>query len=219
MKLKYITLLYLIIVTFCYGNKNKTIKLPEIVFSNDSSIENIILNRRSIRTYSPKTVKIDDVSKLLWAGQGITSSDGLRAAPSAGALYPIELYLVSYNIEKLEKGVYKYIPQTHSLKLVKIENIKEPLSAAALSQECVKNSMGIIVITAVFERTTRKYGERGRNYVYFEAGCVAENIHLMAENLKIGTVVVGAFYEEKVKAIIGMEKDEIPIALLPFGYK
>ncbi len=103
--------------------------------------------------------------------------------------------------------------------MIKTENVKNSLSIAALGQECVKNASAVIIIAAVFERTTRKYRERGKNYVYFEAGCVAENIHLMAESLKIGTVVVGAFYDENVESVVSMEKSEVPIALMPIGYK
>ncbi|MFN4245095.1 MAG: SagB/ThcOx family dehydrogenase [Brevinematia bacterium] len=196
------------------------IKLPDVKKDSNFSLETAIYKRRSIRNYSHKTLKIEDISTILWAGQGITlEKEGLRSVPSAGALYPIELYLVSYKVENLKPGVYKYFPHNHHIKLTKEGDFRESLFSACLLQEWIRECNASIVISAIFERTTKKYGERGKKYVYIEAGCVAQNIHLVSERLGIGTVIVGAFSENEVKKIISMEHNEIPIALMPLGYK
>jgi SagB-type dehydrogenase family enzyme len=201
-----------------YGQENM-IKLPQPRKDSFFSVERAIYSRRSVREYQDKDLKFEDVSQLLWAAQGITSRHGLRSAPSAGALYPIEIYLVAGNVEKLQPGVYKYIPPNHSLKKVIDKDIRKELCNSALGQSCVIEAPATIVISVVFERTTKRYGQRGIRYTYFEAGCVAENIHLQAENLGIGTVVVGAFYDEKVKQALAMDTNETPVALMPIGYK
>ncbi len=218
-KFKYLNLALLLSIQLSFGEENRIIKLPELKKDSDFSIEKAISQRRSTRSFSSRSLTLNDISTLLWAGQGITSKSGLRAAPSAEALYPIELYLVAYNVDSLFPGIYKYYPFEHSLRLIKKGNFRNSLSTAALGQECIRDSAAVVVISAVFERTTKKYGERGRNYVYFEAGCVAENIHLLSERLGIGTVVVGAFFDEDVKNLISLEKNEVPIALMPIGYK
>lgn len=214
-----IFLLLLKLLSYAEDRTMKIIQLPSPKNDSQVSVEKALLKRRSVRSYSKKAITLTDIGQLLWAGQGITEDNFLRTAPSAGALYPIELYLCVYNVEGLEVGIYKYLPHKHSLQLVKNKDVRNSLARAALGQEWVRDGNAAIVIAAVFERTTRKYGNRGINYVYFEAGCVAENIHLQAETLKIGTVVVGAFYDDEVKNLLLMEKNETPIAIMPVGYK
>ncbi len=184
--------------------------LPEI---NKSGVfERIIQNRRSIRN-------LKELSYILWAAQGITSKYGFRTTPSAGALYPIEIYILVNRVTELSPGIYKYIPQKNSLIEISSKNIITNLYEASLRQDCIIKASVVIAIGAVFDRVTIKYGPRGTNYTYIEAGCVAQNIHLMAENLNLGTVVVGAFYDERVKNLFQMQKNETPIILMPLGHK
>ncbi len=184
-----------------------------------------ILLRRSIREYLRKPLSIDDVSMLLWAAQGITDVKHLfRAAPSAGATYPLVLYLVvGYEGvslgggEYLKPGVYRYIVNLHALKPVKYGDLRGELSKASLNQPWVRNAPIDIVMCAVFSRTTKVYGERGIRYVYMEAGHAAENIYLMASALGLGTVVVGAFHDELVASVIGAGSNESPLYVIPVG--
>ncbi len=191
--------------------------LPEPVRTGVISIEYVIDKRRSIREFTDDQVALKDLSQLLWAAQGITGEDGFkRAAPSAGAKYPMEIFVVAGKVTWLAPGVYQYRPASHDLVLVKRGDFREALSTEALSQEWVANAPVSIVITGVYERTMEKYGERGIRYVHIEAGAVAENIYLQAVSLKLGTTYVGAFSDEGVKAILGAS-DVAPLGILPVG--
>ncbi|MGC8764863.1 MAG: SagB/ThcOx family dehydrogenase, partial [Brevinematia bacterium] len=141
----YFNLILLFSIQLSFGGEGKLIKLPDFKKDSNFSIEKAIYQRRSTRSFSSKSLRLSDISALLWAGQGITSRDRLRTAPSAGALYPIELYLVAFNVEALSPGIYKYLPFEHSLKLIKPQDIKNELCSAALGQECVKEASAVIV--------------------------------------------------------------------------
>jgi len=198
----------------------KEIKLPKPRYESDVSVEEAILNRRSVRSYTDKPLSLEDISQLLWAAQGITDKEKkFRAAPSAGALYPLEIYLVAGNVTSLDDGVYRYDPFNHKILKHKEGDYRKDLSLSALGQSCVKNGAIDIVIAAVYERITGKYGERGIKYTYMEAGHVAQNVYLQAETLVLGTVVVGAFMNDKVKEVIGMKEEETPLYILPVGRK
>ncbi len=202
-----------------YSNSNK-IKLPAPDKKGGMPVELAINNRRSVRDYSDKPLTIKEVSQLLWSAQGITNKErSLRAAPSAGATYPLELYLVADDVTGLDDGVYHYIPKGHYIKKIKDEQIKGELTTAALGQSFISDAPIILVISAVYERTTYRYGDRGKRYVHMEVGHVAENIYLQAESLHLGTVVVGAFADEKVKKLIGMKDKETPMYIMTGGKK
>jgi SagB-type dehydrogenase family enzyme len=195
------------------------IKLPEPRYTSNTSVEEALSKRRSIRDYSGKNLTIEEVSQLLWAAQGITAPWGGRTAPSAGALYPLELYVVVGDVEGIDKGVYKYRPEEHELEKVKDGDIRIELADAAVGQECVRDAAIDIVFTAVYERTTRKYGERGIRYAQMEAGHAAQNVYLQAVPLDFGTVVIGAFVDCKVKEIMNMHEQESPLYIMPVGRK
>lgn len=191
--------------------------LPEPVTSGVISVEYVIGHRRSVRAFTDAQVAIQDLGQLLWAAQGITGDDGFkRAAPSAGAKYPMEIFVVAGGVTWLAPGVYRYRPETHDLLLVKQGDFRQALSDAALSQEWVASAPVSIVITGVYERTMEKYGERGIRYVHIEAGAVAENIYLQAAALKLGTTYVGAFSDEDVGAVLGVS-DVAPLGIMPVG--
>ena len=176
-----------------------------------------MFKRRSVREYANLPLTLEDISQLLWAAQGITTEWGGRTAPSAGALYPLEVYLVVGNVENLACGVYKYKPERHELVKVRDDDVRGELAQAALGQTWVKEGAIDIVIAAVYERTTKKYGDRGVMYVHMEAGHAAQNIYLQAAALNLGMVTVGAFYEDQVKDILGMPGNEIPLYVIPVG--
>ncbi|NWF52940.1 MAG: SagB/ThcOx family dehydrogenase [Nitrospirae bacterium] len=197
--------------------REKPIKLPEPKYDSKISIEESILKRRSIRNYKDQPLTLAEVSQLLWAAQGITGPTGLRTAPSAGALYPLEIYIVAGDVQDLEDGIYKYIPQRHELICIGKGDRRSELSAAALRQPWVKNGSAVLVFSAVFERTTKKYGERGIRYVYIEAGSAVQNVYLQAVSLNLGAVAVGAFDDEEVKRILNMRTEEHPVCIMPVG--
>ncbi|MFQ6050120.1 MAG: SagB/ThcOx family dehydrogenase [Candidatus Hydrothermarchaeota archaeon] len=193
---------------------DKIIMLPEPRYTSNKSVEEAILERRSIREYSEKNLSLEEISQILWAAQGITyRPKGFRTAPSAGALYPMEIYVVT------KEGIYHYDPWTHSLEQKYAGDVRKNLSKAALDQEWVREAPVDIIITAVFERTKRKYGERGERYVYMEAGHVAQNIYLQCVSLNLGTTVVGAFYDDEVQEVLKLPSDHKPIYIMPVGHK
>jgi SagB-type dehydrogenase family enzyme len=209
--------------------QSETIRLPQPAHKSATSVEQALSERRSIREYKEEPVSLADVSQLLWAAQGVTSPEGLRTAPSAGALYPLEVYLVAGNVNGLRPGVYRYVPGEHELALVSAGDKRAELSKAALGQPSIKDAAIDIVIAGIYERTTGKYGApvrdertgsyypRGVGYVYMEAGHAAQNVLLQSVSLKLGTVTLGAFSDDDVKRVTGMRGDERPLYILPVG--
>lgn len=193
------------------------ITLTEPLFKGKLSTEEALQRRRSVRDYQDKPLTLQEISQLLWAAQGITGEYGMRTAPSAGALYPIELYLVAGRVDGLAAGIYRYRPKGHELLKVAEGDRRRDLYLAALDQESLRDGATAVVIAAVYGRATRKYGERGIRYVHMEAGGIAENIHLQAVSLNIGTVFVGAFDDERVKRVVNMSEGEEPLAIMPLG--
>lgn len=194
-----------------------TVQLPDPRLKSEVSLEEALLKRRSIRKYANLPLTLEDVSQLLWAAQGITAEWGGRTAPSAGALYPLEVYLAVGNVENLAAGVYKYKSERHELVKVRDDDVRGELAEAALGQNFVMEAAIDIVIAAVYERTTKKYGDRGITYTHMEAGHAAQNIYLQATALDLGMVTIGAFYDDRVKDILGMLKNETPFYLIPVG--
>jgi SagB-type dehydrogenase family enzyme len=160
---------------------------------------------------------ISEVSQLLWAAQGITDQGGFRTAPSAGALYPLELYVVAGKVNGLPAGIYKYRAKSHELLSIVKGDRTTDLCNAALGQLSVRKAAAVFVLSGVYERTTVKYGERGIRYVHMEAGHAAQNIYLQAVPLGLGTVVIGAFHDEEVKRVLKMEDREMPLYIMPVG--
>ena len=197
----------------------EVINLPEPQYDSDVSIEQSFLNRRSIRSYTGEPLTLREVSQLLWAAQGITDPRGFRTAPSAGALYPLEVYLVAGDVEDLTSGVYRYEPDSHQLARIIDGDKRAELADAALAQPCVKEGAISIVFAAVYERTTVKYGERGIRYVHMEAGHSGQNLCLQATAMGLGVVTVGAFHDEQVSKLLNLPQDEKPLYIIPVGRK
>ena len=196
---------------------NAARKLPEPVLDGKRSVESALSRRRSVRDYAGTSLTLDELSQLLWSAQGITDAEGLRTAPSAGALYPLETYVVVGDVEGVPSGIYRYRPSGHALELV-VEGDKRPeLGDVALGQECVRDAAAVIAFGGVYGRTTGKYGARGRRYVHMEAGHAAQNVCLQAVALDLGTVVVGAFDDRAVKTLAHMAQGEEPLSLIAVG--
>ena len=194
------------------------VKLPPARSEGHVSIESVLSLRRSVRSYSKQPLSLNDLSQLLWAAQGINSRDIRRTAPSAGALYPLELYLVAGLTTDILPGVYRYSSEQHSLILIKESDQRRALSGAALNQECIAAAPACFVITGVYRRTAKKYGERARRYVQLEAGHASENILLQAVALKLGTVVVGAFDDQEVQRVLALPAEHEPLLVIPVGF-
>jgi len=196
---------------------NSSIALPEPVYESDTSIEEALLARRSIRNYREGALTLQELGQLLWAAQGITDPSGKRTAPSAGALYPLEVYIVVGNVEGLDAGVYKYRPETHDLVKTLDGDRRKDLTRVALNQEYITQGAVDIIITAVYERVTRKYGDRGVMYTHMEAGHAAQNICLQVVPLNLGTVTIGAFENDGVRRVLELPIDEEPLYIMPVG--
>ena len=212
----FVTVVLLFISTFASGEeplKTSVIKLPDPVLKGTISIEETIKKRRSVRSYSEKDLNEAQLSQLLWSAQGITGEKGYRAAPSAGALYPLEIYVVK------KDGLYHYAPENHSLEFISKKDLRQDLSSAAYGQGFVAQVPVDIVICAVYQRVTARYGDRGKMYTDIEVGHAAENIHLQAVALGLDSVPVGAFTDDGVSSVLGLPEDEVPIYIVPVGYR
>ncbi len=189
-----------------------TIQLPKPAQSGALSLEEALSRRRSTREFAPGPLSERQLSQLLWATQGITSSEGYRTAPSAGALYPLEIYVV------LPIGFYHYKPDRHRLDRVSAEDLRLALYRAALEQEAIREAETVFVITAVYERMVRKYGtERSPRYVHLEAGHAAQNLLLEAVALGLGAVPMGAFHDAEVQRVLSLPRNHQPLYLIPAG--
>lgn len=193
------------------------IQLPRAEAHLGHPLEMLLAQRRSIRDFSPGPLTLVEVSSLLWAAQGINDPRGLRTAPSAGALYPLDLYLVAGDISGLEHGVYHYLPQENSIELILAGDRRKALAAAALGQAWIADAALTIVFAARYERTTGKYGRRGIQYVQIEVGHAAQNALLTAVALNLGAAVVGAFDEKDLASELGLSRGRIPVYLVPVG--
>jgi len=194
-----------------------SIKLPAARLDSSVSIEKVLCSRRSIREFSAQPLDLSQLSQLAWAAQGLTGPEAHRTAPSAGGLYALELYVIAANVNGLPAGVYRYDFLTHQVVSLLTADICRELSRAALDQTSIAQAAAIFAISAVYERISSKYGERGVRYAHMEAGHAAQNLLLQAVALDLGAVLVGAFSDAKVKRILALSKQETPLYLIPVG--
>ncbi|MCL1877714.1 MAG: SagB/ThcOx family dehydrogenase [Defluviitaleaceae bacterium] len=198
--------------------------LPEPRTDSNMSVEQALAQRRSRRNFQDKALSAEQLSQILWATYGITEPrpdaprGGLRTTPSAGALFPLEIYVVIGNVEGIEPGVYRYISEENKIVQVISGDVRSSLAAAALGQRSVQNAPAILAISADFEIMLPRYGERGIMYIYIEVGHSAQNVYLQAEALGLGTVAVGAFIDDQVAEVLNLPENETPLYLMPFGY-
>lgn len=199
------------------SSPSERVELPEPDLDGSVSLERTLERRRSRRAFSPEAPDLSVVSQLAWAAQGVTTRDGRRTAPSAGALYPLELFVAAGDVEGLPDGLYRYLPDRHSLEPIRPDDVRSELSRAALDQQWIRSAPLVLVFGAVYDRTTRKYGERGRRYVQIEVGSAAQNVYLQAEADGWATVFVGAFQDRDVLRLIGADPGVVPLGIMPVG--
>ena len=186
--------------------------LPDPTLDGQISLEEALAQRRSIRQYTRGELTTAQIGQLLWAAQGITHDRGFRTAPSAGALYPLELSVATAD------GVWRYDPEGHQLFAPGHSDVRQDLYDAALRQEAVLLAPAVFCIAAVYERIEQKYGvDRGPRYVHLEAGHAAQNLLLQAVALDLGAVPIGAFEDERVQKVLSLPSDHQPLYLIPVG--
>ncbi len=198
---------------------NREIPLPTPSPAGKMSVEEAVAKRRSVRGFSPTPLTLGHVSQLLWAAQGIThKGSSLRAAPSAGATYPLQLYVISNRVTGLNQGLFGYDQQDHSLIPAFEANLFDQLVGTAIMQSWIDQSALVIVVCADYTRTTSRYGERGVKYVHMEVGHVGQNISLQAVALGLGTTMVGAFHDEQLKQLLRLPGNLEPLYIIPVGF-
>lgn len=192
----------------------KIIELPKPTVLGKMSLEESILRRRSERNFEKeKELTLEQLSQILWAAQGITDqSYGFRAAPSAGALYPLQFYVVK------KDGVFRYIPDGHKLVQLAEDDRRPSLVRASLGQAFIREAPVDIVISGNFAITQAKYGARAFRYVCMEIGHAAENIQLQAVALGLTSVPIGAFWDDVVKKTLDLPDNQDPLYIIPVGY-
>lgn len=193
------------------------IGLPRPALDGRMTVEAALRSRQSIREFRPGSVTIAEIAQILWAAQGMTDRAGHRTAPSAGALYPLEIVLIAGDVESLPAGLYRYGPHEHALEPGPLGDRRAAAADAALGQGWIADAQAILVVSAVAERTTGKYGRRGVRYIQIEAGHAAQNVYLQVEALGLGTTIVGAFDDDAVAAVAELRRNETPLCLLPVG--
>lgn len=228
-------------MSLCTEQGNSTqIKLPSPQLKGKTSLEEAIARRRSVRQYKSESLTLSQISQILWSAQGITRTGKLRATPSAGATYPLEIFAVigtqaisviasqslehsegaanqSPYKEKLSAGIYHYEVDSHSLRLHLQGDFRLDLARAALDQGFIASAPVDIVICTLYSRICYTYGRRGERYVHMEVGHVGENIHLQAVSLGLATVEVGAFDDEEVRKLLAVDEQIRPLYIMPIG--
>lgn len=190
-----------------------TTKLPPPRRVGAISLETCLERRRSIRSFTEEPLSLEHISQLLWAGQGMSGSEGLRTAPSAGARYPVELYLV------LADGVFHYEPGSHTITLVHAGDVRHRLYGATGEQEAVLEAPATLVFAVIEARTQSRYGrQRGERYVHLDVGHAAQNVLLQTVALSLGAVPVGAFEDDEVHQILGLPKEQKVLYMVPVGH-
>lgn len=188
-------------------------QLPAPEQKGKMSLEEALARRRSVREFTTKALTEREVSQLLWAAQGITHPEGLRTAPSAGALYPLEIYVATAS------GFYHYEPCSHRLIRLSDRDLRVAMRGAAMDQDAITQAPAVLVMAAVYERTSRKYGAaRTPRYVHMEAGHAAQNLLLESVALGLGCVTIGAFDDEALQKALALPVDQRPLYLIPVGH-
>ncbi len=201
------------IINLSLAVEYKEVILPKPKIT-EKGIEECISHRRSVRSFKNDDLTMEQISSLLWACQGITEPVWkFRTAPSAGATYPLEVLVAK------KDGLFRYVPLTNKILQLSKKDLRGELSRASLNQEFIAQAPVVFIITAIYARTTGRYGNRGIRYVYIEVGHAAQNLHLMAVALGLGSVPVGAFDDDAIKKILNLPENEEPLYIIPVGYQ
>ena len=191
--------------------------LPAPDRAGRAPLETLLERRRSEREFADRPLDLGELAQLAWAGLGRSRAGRGRTVPSAGALYPLDLYVVAGDVRDLAPGVYRYDAAAHALDPRSPGDLRRELAEAAVGQSWIADAPAALVVAAVYARLTGKYGDRGVRYARMEVGLVAQNVYLQAEALDLGTTFVGAFHDDAVQEVLGLPADVEPLALLPVG--
>jgi SagB-type dehydrogenase family enzyme len=201
---------------------NKTIQLPKQFKEVTISFAGVLKRRKSTRSFSTKPLNKIDLAFLLWASTGIQRTQHdyeFRTAPSAGALYPIETYIAINNMEEIAKGIYHYDIKNHFLEEIKLGDYGDNIARAALNQRMCATSSAVFIWTAIFERSKWKYSQRAYRYIYLDAGHIAQNLALAVAGISCGSCQVGAFFDDEINSIVGIDGvEESAIYLSAVGH-
>ncbi len=187
--------------------------LPNPNLDGSISLGKIVAARRSWRDFRHRPLTLEQIGQLAWSAQGQDIKSKYRTTPSAGATYPLELFVVT------EQGVFSYLPSKHALERLMNQDVRSALASAAWGQDFIEDAPLTLVFAAEFDRTTRRYGQRGVRYVYMEAGHAAQNVHLQAEAIGLGSVAVGAFDDASVSKVLSLPKNLEPVYMVVVGYR
>jgi SagB-type dehydrogenase family enzyme len=187
------------------------VKLPALRPAGGMTLHQALAARRSVREFAPTPLTWSEIGQLLWAAQGITGDAGKRTAPSAGATYPLEVYVATAD------GLFQYRPGSHEAARVKARDVRRDIRRAAGSQDALE-APAVFVFTAVPARTAARYGDRAMRYVQIEVGHAAQNVLLEAVALRLGAVPVGAFSDADLHRVLGLSADRAVLYLVPVGH-
>ena len=195
-----------------HSSDQEVVQLPQAHRESDMSLEETLALRRSVRRFTNEELSIEEIAQLLWAAQGVTRDWGARTAPSAGALYPLEVYVAT------PQALLHYLPTGHQAQTLAEEDLRESVWRASLRQDAVRDAPAVFIIAAVYERTEGKYGQRATRYVHLEAGHAAQNILLQAIALGLSGVPIGAFHDQELQSVLSLPDDHEPLYVIPVGH-
>ena len=200
---------------------SKKIKLPKPKAIIKATLDYCLKNRKSIRDFTDEPISLEELSYLLWASTGIQRKEHgyeFRTAPSAGALYPIETYVVINNVKDLKNGVYHYSIKDYTIEEMRLGDFGKKTANGALGQGMCARASAVFIWTSVFQRSKWKYGQRAYRYIYLDAGHIAENLALASTGLGLGSCQIGALFDEEINEIIDVDgKDESIIYMSVVG--
>jgi SagB-type dehydrogenase family enzyme len=200
--------------------RQPTIELPPAKTSGSVSVEEAIGHRRSVREFAERPISLEELSQLLWSAQGVTDGKRLRAVPSAGATFPLEIIVITgtFGVGNLAAGIYIYLPAEHALRPIRNGDIRLQLTGVAMDQQAINEAPVTLVIAADYERTRSRYRNRTERYVHMEAGHAAQNLYLQATALGLGTAAIGAFDDNGVRDLLVLSGNLQPLYILPVGH-
>jgi SagB-type dehydrogenase family enzyme len=207
----------------CQVSNAADISLPKPSYKGTVTVEEALTARRTHRSFKPQGISLQQFSQILWGGYGVTAKNFglyLKTAPSAGALYPLDIYAVvgEDGVESLTPGVYHFRPENHSVKLIKEGDLRAEVARKSLQQMWMAEAPLMFIITGEYGRSTGKYGRRGVTYTHIEAGHVGQNIFLQAEAIGLKAGIVGAFNNKQLIKAMGLPAKHNPLLLMPVGY-
>jgi SagB-type dehydrogenase family enzyme len=182
--------------------------LPAFTPARPMGLAETLRRRRSVREFQPKALSLGQLAYLLWASTGIQRAEQgyeFRSAPSAGALYPVETYIIANRVSELEPGAYHYGIHNHELERVRAGDLRRRIAAAALGQEMCGEAAAVFIWTAIFARCKWKYGQRAYRYIYLDAGHIAQNLALAAVSLDLGSCQIGALFDDEVNKLLDLD--------------